>query len=136
MGKKPHKYHETATPHAARRWVLIHGRNPLDTELADAFGVCRQTIATWRKTYPDFDYAIEGALDDMTVKVVEALYQTAIGYEHEGRHYPPNQQAIGRFLDARKPVEWGGAAPPAPVINVTLTKDVVDSLDSDFDDEF
>lgn len=136
MGKKPHKYHEQATPAAARRYVLINGKKPTDLELADVFGVCRQTIATWKEKYPDFCYAIDDALDDMTHDVVESLYKTAIGYDYDGKHYPPNQQAIARFLDARAKVAWGGAEPPAPQVNVTLTREAVDKMGDEFDEEF
>lgn len=52
-----------------------------DQELANLFGVDRDTIDAWKNTYPEFSDTIKRAKDTADRKVELSLHKRALGYE-------------------------------------------------------
>lgn len=53
----------------------------IDYEIADFFNVSVSTLNTWKKVYPDFLSSIKEAKAHSDDKVVNALYNRAMGYQ-------------------------------------------------------
>lgn len=77
-------------PKWARRACLI---GPTDAELAEFFGVCRNTIGNWKNAHPEFAEACRGGKRKAIAKVVHRLYRRACGYNYKDKHYPPDPTA-------------------------------------------
>ena len=91
-------------------------------EIADFFGVVRQTIDNWQDAYPGFLDAITRGKTEADANVAGRLYERAMGYTHpevhistyEGeviqtpitKHYPPDTQAASLWLRNRQPKKW------------------------------
>ena len=91
-------------------------------ECADVFNCCEKTIYNWRDKYPSFREAMDQAKREKDLEVVQALFQRAVGYEHDDvhissyegvitetkikKHYPPDTKAIQFWLKNRQPDEW------------------------------
>lgn len=58
-----------------------------DKELADFFGVSEQTLNSWKKNYPLFLESIKKGKQIADSNVASKLYNRAIGYEFDERHY-------------------------------------------------
>lgn len=54
-----------------------------DKELAKAFGVDVTTIEYWKKERPGFKEALRAGKQEADTKVVNALYEKAVGYSHK-----------------------------------------------------
>lgn len=94
-----------------------------DKDLAEAFNVCEDTINEWKKTRSSFALAQkQGKREFDNERVVVALHERAIGYEHdeeklfchEGvvirattrKKYPPDTTAASLWLRNRDPENW------------------------------
>lgn len=93
-----------------------------DAQMADRFKVAPSTFYKWRLDHPEFAQAIEWGKEQSDDRVVCALLQRALGYEHADtyfssyrgeiisqeyiKHYPPDVMAIMYWLNNRKPNEW------------------------------
>jgi hypothetical protein len=91
-------------------------------ELADFFHVTEAVIYQWRKKHPEFREAFEKGKSIADSRVVERLYQRAIGYSHPEtkvfmyrgqiireevtKHYPPDTGAACFWLKNRRRGEW------------------------------
>jgi transposase-like protein len=67
------EYAETASKLALLGWT--------DQDIAKHLGISRTTLFSWKKTHPDFDKALSRAKDVADAEVLNALYQSAIGFE-------------------------------------------------------
>jgi len=90
-----------------------------DQEMGNAFGVSEVTINNWKKKHKEFSLALQEAKLFADAKVVERLFQRAMGYEHdeekifchEGeiiradtiKHYPPEFRSMSFWLRNRQP---------------------------------
>lgn len=115
-----------------------------DVDLADFFGVSRQTVHRWRRGNPEFCDAVKKGKLVADANVAEALYRRAVGYSHpavrisaasDGRHvaipyvrkYPPDTTAAIFWLKNRRPAEWSDkraremVSAPAPAKVVVAT---------------
>lgn len=54
-----------------------------DDEMAAMFGISPHLIESWKEFYPTFAKAIEEGRTAADAKVVQALYDNAVGFEHE-----------------------------------------------------
>ena len=54
-----------------------------DIELADFFGVCRDTIYQWVIEFPDFSDALKVGKSPADDRVERSLYHRAIGFSHD-----------------------------------------------------
>src|SRR5437762_6739260 len=95
-----------------------------DEEIADFFGVVRQTVYDWRAAHTEFLDSITRVKIIADANVAERLYQRALGYSHEAvkifmpagasepvyapytEHYPPDTQAASLWLRNRQPSKW------------------------------
>ena len=93
-----------------------------DEQIADFFGICRDTLSEYKKKYPEFSDTIKAGKKISDEKVERSLFERACGYEHpedkifcnDGqiivepttKHYPPDTVACIFWLKNRKPNEW------------------------------
>lgn len=91
-------------------------------DIADHFGVDRDTVARWTVEYPSFRRAIDTARVDANVRVVKAQYRAAVGFRAREtkvfnvdgdlktidvtKVYPPNVQAATLVLTNRAARHW------------------------------
>ncbi len=122
---RPPVYNPEEHPPAAR---LLTGNGKTKTELAQEFGVCRDTITDWCTRHPEFSAAIKLGLEDAVETSAASLFKRANGYSHPAvkiltvsggtgmgstveeipftQHYPPDTEALKFFLTNRSPKEW------------------------------
>lgn len=93
-----------------------------DIELADFFGVHRDTIHRWSQVYDQFSDALKAGKQAADERVERSLYAKAIGYsfdavkimQHDGavieapyrEHVPPDTTAAIFWLKNRRPKDW------------------------------
>src|ERR1700678_2289802 len=95
-----------------------------DIELADFFGVCRDTIYRWIIEFPEFSDAIKVGKEPADDRVERSLYQRSVGYSYEAvkifmpagarqpvyapyrEHVPPDTAAASLWLRNRRKDEW------------------------------
>lgn len=94
-----------------------------DIQLAEFFGVSKQTINSWKKEYPEFLSSLKAGKEEADAKVSEMLYKRAIGYDYnevrtdkKGRkilktittkkQVPPDTTAAIFWLKNRQPELW------------------------------
>ena len=77
MGR-PTKYRDTYPQIAA----ALCRKGYTDEELADTFGVSRDTLHEWRKLYPDFGSACEESKASANAQVEAAMFKRAMGYDY------------------------------------------------------
>ena len=106
-------------PEQAYKLALL---GAIDTELADFFGVCEDTIHEWKKVFPEFSESIKRGKLQADAEVAEKLFHRAKGYSHaevkvfchEGKitthevtkHYPPDTGAAMAWLKNRRKKDW------------------------------
>ncbi|WDY60383.1 terminase [Pseudomonas sp. PSKL.D1] len=103
----------------AKALAKLGATNP---EMAEAFGVSLSTLKLWVVQHAEFSAAIKLGKDVADERVVDALYNRAMGYSHEDtdvrvvdgavvltplmKHYPPDTGAAIFWLKNRRPDEW------------------------------
>lgn len=118
---RPTKYDPDSHPGRVYRLGLL---GLTDEELGLAFGVSRQTLASWYHAHPEFLDARARAREEADAHVAESLYRRARGYEHEAvkifmpagaaapiyapytERYPPDTQAATLWLSNRQSAKW------------------------------
>lgn len=91
-------------------------------EMAEAFGVSLSTFNLWKVQHQAFSDAIKTGKDVADERVVDALYNRAMGFSHPDtdirvvdgaivetpmvKHYPPDTTAAIFWLKNRRPDEW------------------------------
>lgn len=117
-GQKPSKYHDDI-PRMTRKACEM---GATDQDLADLFGVHRDTIFAWHEQYPAFAAARAEAKEALDARVEHSLFQRAVGYSHADtdirvadgvvvqtpmtKHYPPDVVAGIFWLKNRRPDRW------------------------------
>lgn len=93
-----------------------------DADLADFFGVTEQTVNNWKDAHPEFFESLNAGKDVADERVVQSLYQRALGYSHSAvkifanggdvieapytEHYPPDTTACIFWLKNRRKDQW------------------------------
>ena len=99
-----------------------------DQEISEAFGITRETLWRWRKSFSTLDEALSEGKDIVDSKVERSLYQRAIGFEvtesenivemdkdgnpkpvkirKSTKHIAPDTMAIMYWLNNRKRGLW------------------------------
>lgn len=93
-----------------------------DKQIAQFLDITQDTLISWRNKYQVVRRALENARLDRDLKVVDALYQRAIGYEHDHedirvaggeviitpvkKHVQPDVRAQEIWLYNRMPEQW------------------------------
>ena len=94
----------TATAHTAE---VLARLGYTDEKLAAAIGVSRSTLHEWRKANPEFGDTLKAARSTADAKVMNSLFQRAVGFTGpDGIFYPPNPTACIFYLKNRMPSEW------------------------------
>lgn len=115
---RPSEYRKEYAEQARKLCLLGY----IDEELADFFGVGKQTLNTWKKVHPEFMDSITRGKDVADAEIAESLFKRAKGYSHravkifndEGKplkveyveHYPPDTAAASLWLRNRQPNRW------------------------------
>lgn len=93
-----------------------------DAEIAGVLGTSEVTVNAWKKEQPAFAQALNDGKAVADSRVVESLYQRALGYSHKSvkifnangaplvvpflEHYPPDAVACIFWLKNRQPKLW------------------------------
>lgn len=77
-----------------------------DKDIADAFGVSERTINQWKTDFEEFTSALKEGKVFADARVANALYNKALGYEKNDKHYPPDTTACIFWLKNRQPDKW------------------------------
>lgn len=111
-----------------------------DQQIADIWEVSVKTIDYWKKKRYDFRKALREGRDLANAKVVDSLYQRAIGYSHPEtkffrvgkgkkayikqiqtiKHYPPDANAALKILGIRQRTQWADVQQVEHLINADL----------------
>ena len=77
-----------------------------DQEVADLLGVSERTINTWKLRHVDFASALINGKPPADERVVQSLYNRALGFVRNGKYFPPDVTACIFWLKNRRPDEW------------------------------
>lgn len=93
-----------------------------DMQIARCLLIDKSTFSRWQQWFPELKDAVDSARVEKIGKVVDALYQRAVGYSHPEikvlstkhgiecipvtKHYPPDVAAIQTILFNRMPHLW------------------------------
>jgi hypothetical protein len=122
-----------------------------DKEIAEVFNVSESTINKWKKKYPVFMESMRQGKAIADHKVVNALYNRAIGYSHPDthisvekgdvtltnivKHLPPDVSACKYWLKNRMKKDWkdkvetevtGAEGQPLPGMTINIIREPVD----------
>lgn len=91
-------------------------------EMAEAFGVSLSTLNLWKVQHQEFSDSIKSGKEVADDRVVDSLYNRAMGFSHPDtdirvvdgaivetpmvKHYPPDTTAAIFWLKNRRPEEW------------------------------
>ena len=77
-----------------------------ETQMAEFFGVVDSTWYDWKVKHPKLQAAIKSAKLEADAQVEQSLFRRALGYDHDGRHYPADVKAGMWWLQNRQPLKW------------------------------
>ncbi len=125
MGKKRKKKNGRPTkykPEFENQALILAEKGFTDKEVAKVFGVTEATITGWKKKYPQFFASLKKGKEIADQKVVQSLYQRALGYSHPEvhitayggsvtktniiKHYAPDVTACIFWLKNRDKENW------------------------------
>ncbi len=115
---QPTKY----KPEYENQALILAEKGFTDKEIAKLFKVTEQTINNWKKQFPQFFESLKAGKKIADQKVVQSLYQRALGYSHpeihisnhQGivtktntiKHYAPDTTACIFWLKNRDQTNW------------------------------
>jgi len=102
------------------RAIMMNGFD--EDDISEVFDISRKQMGIWKAQYPHFKKAVEAGYTDADAAVLNALFQTAVGYTHDEekimmwdgdviradtvKHYKPDVQAIKLWLTNRQRDNW------------------------------
>lgn len=111
-----------------------------DAQLAESFGVSKQTLNTWKKAHPEFLDSLKTGREKADAEVAKSLFHRAKGYTHpeekifcsDGqvtrvktlKHYPPDTAACIFWSKNRRPDLWRESPNPARGVQVIINTDL------------
>ena len=98
----PAKYHTNYAKLAALAVAAGH----TEIEVANLLCISTGTLWNWKIKHKEFAEAVKTGRVQINERVVHSLYQRALGYDHNGKHYPADVTAIIWYLKNRMPEEW------------------------------
>lgn len=109
-------------PEYCEQAVKLSKMGATDAEMADFFEVAISTLNLWKIKHTEFSESLRVGKEIADKRVVDSLYQRAMGYTHpdvdirvvEGaivktdlvKHYPPDTTAMIFWLKNRDPSNW------------------------------
>lgn len=112
-------------------------------EMAEAFGVSLSTLNLWKAQHKEFSDAIKVGKTVADERVIDSLYNRAMGYSHPDtdirvvdgaiietpliKHYPPDTTAAIFWLKNRRPDEWRDKQEVEHTGQVTLTNRILEA---------
>lgn len=76
-----------------------------DKEMADFFGVTERTLNQWKKSHPEFLQSLKKGKSIADANVASKLYNRAIGYEFEEKHFEikqPKKDVPPELVEAKR----------------------------------
>lgn len=123
--EKKHKHAGQPTkykPEYENQVLILAEKGFTDKDIADVFNVHEDTINNWKKQFPQFFESLKKGKVVADEKVVQSLYQRALGYSHpevhisnfQGKitktniikHYAPDTTACIFWLKNRDQARW------------------------------
>ena len=101
-GGRPPKYHVNYAKLAA----LAYNAGHIDQEVAELLGISVVTLHKWNLKHHEFGEARKTGKAPANERVIVSLYQRALGYNQNGKHYPADVTACIFWLKNRLPAEW------------------------------
>ena len=95
-----------------------------DAEMANFFEVDEATINRWKHAQPEFCASLKRGKMEADSEVATALYRRAIGYEHDGKHYPPDPTSCIFWLKNRRADLWRDAHKQEHAITTSEKSDI------------
>lgn len=89
-----------------RQALLLAAKGFTYEDMAQVFGVKRQTIHNWQKAHPKFFDTLKEIKAQSDTCIEKSLYQKAQGYELNGKHYPADTVSMIFWLKNRQPKKW------------------------------
>jgi len=102
-GGRPSKYDKVLYP-LLGYWVGRAGL--IDRDVAKVFNITESTLNKWKKDYPEFSESLKKGKDTPDDQVESALLKKALGYEYQGKYYPPDTTAMIFWLKNRRSAQW------------------------------
>jgi len=101
-GGRPPKYHVNYAKLAALAYKSGH----IDQEVAELLGISVVTLHKWNLKHHEFNEARKSGKAPADERVIESLYNRALGFVRNGRYFPPDVTACIFWLKNRRPDEW------------------------------
>lgn len=76
-----------------------------DKEMAEFFGVTERTLNQWKKSHPEFLQSLKKGKNIADANVASKLYNRAIGYEFEEKHFEikqPKKNVPPELVEAKR----------------------------------
>lgn len=76
-----------------------------DKEMAEFFGVTERTLNQWKKSHPEFLQSLKKGKSIADANVASKLYNRAIGYEFEEKHFEikqPKKDVPPELVEAKR----------------------------------
>ena len=86
--------------------ALAYSAGHIDQEVAELLGISVVTLHKWNLKHHEFGEARKTGKAPANERVIVSLYQRALGYNQNGKHYPADVTACIFWLKNRLPAEW------------------------------
>lgn len=117
-GGRPSKF----KPEFEQQALVLAEKGFTDDDIAEVFDVSKRTIDNWKKEFPQFFHSLKKGKEVADRRVVQSLYQRALGYSHPEvhitafkgeviktniiKHYAPDVTACIFWLKNRDQANW------------------------------
>ena len=86
--------------------ALAYNAGHIDQEVAELIGIGVPTLHQWKLHHKEFAEARKSGKAPADERVIESLYNRALGFVRNGRYFPPDVTACIFWLKNRLPNEW------------------------------
>ncbi|GAG86465.1 unnamed protein product [marine sediment metagenome] len=90
---QPTKY----KPEYENQALILAEKGFTDKDIAKLFKVTEQTINNWKKQFPQFFESLKAGKAIADQRVVQSLYQRALGYSHPDIHISNHQGVVTKI---------------------------------------